>query len=151
MPRQSSRNISDAEPELQRLQAEIQKRFQSHFPEWELRPTTVFRSPEDQKKAFDGGFSNIDGIKKLGEHNYYPSRAIDNGIFRKKDGAWLDDLLTKKHVSQEQYKGMYGVYGLIAQIGGLRWGGDWNANGITVTPDPEESLNDIYHIELRKR
>lgn len=149
-PKESTRDLADAEQSLRARFEIIRLRWKSHFPEWELRPIAVYRSVADQQKAFASGNSRIDGVKKKGEHNHYPSRAIDAGIFRKTDGAWIDTLLEKKLVTIEQYRGMYAVYGLLAQSQGLRWGNDWNGNGIAVGPDPAESLVDAYHVELKK-
>lgn len=123
--------------------------FERRFPSYEIRPTTVTRSLEEQREAFKAGRSRLDGRKTKSLHNEEPSLAIDFGIFRKSDGAYLDELVTKGQFSKDLHFALYWICGLLAQRNGARYGGDWDGDGIPVLDDPNESLNDIYHIEKR--
>lgn len=142
----ASRHLGDAHPDLIEVFAAIKDRFERNFPGFELRPTCTYRSPQEQNEAFKAGRSRIDGVTKKGPHNHKPSRAIDVGIFHK--GEYLDTLLEQKRITKEQHIAMYWCIGLMAQKRGFRVGSDWNGNEILVGPDPAESLDDPYHIEM---
>lgn len=142
-----SRDLIDADPRLRECFRVISDRFAKWFPGWRLVVSCTYRSPEEQLVEFRAGRSRIDGIKNRGNHNYKPSRAIDVMIVSP-GGLLLDTLLANKRVSLEQFRAMYGLLVMWAQELGFRSGGDWNGNKILVGPDPEESLDDPYHIEL---
>ncbi len=86
-----------------------------------------YRSPEDQKKAFDAGNSKIDGVTQLGNHNYKPSRAVDllpypfDGWDRKDDFAHVATVMLRA-------AGELGIK--------LGWGGHW------------AKFKDLPHFEL---
>lgn len=145
-PLQSSNDISHAVPELRLKWPKIKLLWEAYFPGWVAKLGTVYRSPEDQFIAFKKGASKIDGIKKLGKHNKYPSEAIDVNFYNS-EGIWIVTLLEKKKITQEQFTGMYAVLGLLGHIHELRWGNDWNRNLLPVSPDPAESFVDVYHLE----
>jgi hypothetical protein len=145
----ASRDLKLAHPEIVSIFQVVKAVFEKSFPAFEIRPTCTYRSPDEQLEAFRKGTSQLDGFRKKGNHNYEPARAIDFGIFRRKDGAWIDDLVKKAQFDQSLAFSMYWNCGLLAQRNGARWGGDWDADGIPVVVDPTERLNDVYHIELR--
>ena len=149
----ATRDLNDAVPALREAFLRVKMRFESAFPRYELRPICVYRSPEEQKVAFDAGRSRLDGTTKKSFHNVKPARAIDAGIFKKNGSkvpaSYIDDLLEAKKFDADLHRALYSFYGLNARLEGLRWGGDWNSNGILVGPDPDESLNDPGHVEMR--
>lgn len=86
-PVYSSRKLKDADEDLQKAFRLIRLYYRSIRPGHTLVITRTFRSFEDQQKLYQKGrttkgkkVTNIDGIKKLGKHNYYPSKAIDVAV-----------------------------------------------------------------------
>ena len=80
------------------------------------------RSIERQQELFKKGFSKIDGIKKKGKHNYFPSLAIDIIPFKKGhnpfDGSKESDLMFNELA--KQFKEVARQLNIKIQ-----WGGDW--------------------------
>ena len=81
-----------------------------------------YRSIERQQELFKKGFSKIDGIKKKGKHNYFPSLAIDIIPFKKGhnpfDGSKESDLMFNELA--KQFKEVAKQLNIKIQ-----WGGDW--------------------------
>ena len=81
-----------------------------------------YRSTERQQELFKKGFSKIDGIKKKGKHNYFPSLAIDIIPFKKGhnpfDGSKESDLMFNELA--KQFKEVARQLNIKIQ-----WGGDW--------------------------
>ena len=83
------------------------------------------RSLARQKRLFDDGLSQIDGIQQMGNHNYSPSKAFDllpypgilHGI-----NIWND---------RDRFTLFAGFVLGVAAVKGieLRWGGDWDGDG----------------------
>jgi hypothetical protein len=148
-----SRDLKDALPELVAAYERVKKVFEATCVGYQLLPICTYRSPAEQKIAFDAGTSDKDGTRNLSKHNHHPSRAMDVRIVRKNPkgmpASHIDDLLKAKKFDPVLHVSLYWNFGLLAQRNGLRWGGDWNDNGLPVIPDPNEKLNDVYHIELR--
>ncbi len=93
-----------------------------------------FRSDADQLKAFEQGRSHIDGISKKGMHNYRPSLAFDAAPYP---------------INWNNKARFYMLAGVILAVAStlhipLRWGGDWNMNGIFT----DQTLHDLPHFEL---
>lgn len=145
----AGRNIKKAHPVLQAAWPELKRRFEAHCPEFELRVGEVDRSPEEQYAYFKAGLTTIDGYTKKGKHNYVPSKAVDAVIVHRASGLWIDTLRARKQISEGYFYAVYSVFGLIAQALGLRWGNDWDDDGVPVGPDPDEKFVDVYHVEVR--
>lgn len=81
-----------------------------------------YRSIERQQELFKKGFSKIDGVKKKGKHNYFPSLAIDIIPFKKGhnpfDGSKESDLMFNELA--KQFKEVAKQLNIKIQ-----WGGDW--------------------------
>lgn len=81
-----------------------------------------YRSIERQQELFKKGFSKIDGVKKKGKHNYFPSLAIDIIPFKKGhnpfDGSKESDLMFNELA--KQFKEVARQLNIKIQ-----WGGDW--------------------------
>ena len=93
------------------------------------------RSVELQQKAFRDGMSQIDGVSKMGNHNFTPSRAVDVA-------PWPIDW--------ENLKRFHILAGIILGVAGsmnvtLRWGGDWDRDGDFT----DQRLHDLPHFEVR--
>jgi peptidoglycan L-alanyl-D-glutamate endopeptidase CwlK len=107
------------------------------------------RGKEDQEKDFAEGKSKAHfGQSK---HNISPSMAVDVMKYYKDPPHlhWEDlndmELFAKFVLGvAEQLK----VNGLMTYR--VRWGGDWNMNGIRVDRDPDEHFIDGPHFELVK-
>lgn len=144
----ASRDLAKADQRIRGVYQAVKLIFERRFAGYELRPICTLRSLDEQLVEFKAGRSQIDGVSKKGPHNFDPSRAIDFGIFRKSDGAYLDDLVSKGQFSAELRNAMFWIVGLLAQRNGARWGGDWDGDGIPVPVDPTEHFNDDDHIEI---
>lgn len=101
------------------------------------------RSLEEQKRLYDEGKSKIDGISKLGNHNYDPSRAVDicayiNGRanWGQNYGCYLGGLVM----------GMAAHLLAMGQMSHLvRWGGNWKMDGRVIEG---QTFIDLPHFEL---
>jgi hypothetical protein len=141
-----TREITQATKKLQAFYAFAKQTFEAYFPDYVYKPTCVYRSPEEQLVEFNAGRSQRDGTKIIGAHNVIPARAFDGGIFRRSDGAYIDEIPS---FPETQRRALYAFVGLLAEHEGLRWGGDWNGNGVPVAVDKLEHLDDDDHIEDR--
>jgi hypothetical protein len=143
----ATRDISQADTELQEFFAFAKRTFELEFPEFTYKPTCVYRSIEEQLEEFKAGRSLIDGETKIGKHNRIPALAYDGGIFRRSDGAYIDAIAGFPPAFR---KALYAFIWLLAELKGFRAGGDWDGDGIPVDVDSDEHLNDVYHIEKRR-
>ena len=102
------------------------------------------RSLARQLQLFNEGRSQIDGIKRKGKHNFYPSRAFDFCPYYYRKLQWEDA------VSFAYLAGMFMYIGSYLRQRGLiecriRWGGNWNNNGVL---RKDQSFDDMPHIEI---
>lgn len=104
-----------------------------------------YRTIEKQQEYFKNGTSRIDGIKKLGPHNYPESRAFDIYIYHpiQKQLAYDPEHLTyvagvimtcAKYLRQNR-----------TVKNNLRWGGNWDSDGILLL---DQKLFDRPHFEI---
>lgn len=109
------------------------------------------RPKERQKKLFDEGKSKIDGITRLGKHNFKPSEAIDIYIYH-------PDLTTRRKLAYDKVSLAY-VVGLFKSVAeellekgeithNIRWGANWDGDGVI---DLDQSFDDYPHIEIIKQ
>ena len=96
-----------------------------------------YRSPEDQLKAFQSGKSKIDGINEKSKHNYSPSLAVD--IFGYVNGKADYSIPVMSYLA-----GVMDAVSADLNIP-LRWGGNWDGDGIIIT---DQSFDDLPHFEL---
>lgn len=100
------------------------------------------RNQADQDAAFASGASK----KKwpTGNHNSLPSRAMDVVATYMENGEKID--YSDTH-AQARLIGYF--ESVFDQMGvKIRLGMDWDMDWRSVGPDPTESFNDMYHIEL---
>lgn len=94
--------------------------------------------------------TNIDGVNKVGKHNFIPSEASDFFVYHKNKKVRLKIAYDKAHLSY--------VFGLLDSCSKelyyknqithlLRWGGNWDKDGILFY---DQSFNDLPHVELYK-
>ena len=98
------------------------------------------RTLERQLSLYHQGKSQIDGVNRKGEHNYWPSRAVDvlpypgeiNGV-----NVWND---------KQRFSVLAGLIMAAAKEEGvaIRWGGDWDGDG----NNADSNFNDLPHFEL---
>lgn len=92
--------------------------------------------------------TNIDGINKKGKHNYEPSEAAD--IF-----VWHNDKEIRMKIAYDKVHLAY-VMGIIYSCAEellekgkithkIRWGGNWDSDGIIIF---DQSFDDLPHIEI---
>jgi len=86
-PTKSSRSIKDANVLLKMAWPEIRKRYQKAHPGLTLIITQSHRTVKRQQKLYAKGRTKpgkkvtwVDGVKRIGKHNYYPSQAIDVAV-----------------------------------------------------------------------
>ena len=91
--------------------------------------TCTYRTPAEQKILYAQGrttpgsiVTNIDGVTKLSNHNYYPSRALDFAVLIGGQISW----------ATLNYQFMKDL----ARTHGLTWGGNWT------------TFKDYPHLEL---
>jgi peptidoglycan L-alanyl-D-glutamate endopeptidase CwlK len=96
------------------------------------------RTPDDQYGLFVRGLSTKDGFIKLSEHQ--SGKAWDIYGYVNGRATWDADILEaiKNHIFYEAEK--VGIE--------LRWGGDWDGDGIRVDKDENENFFDGAHFEL---
>ena len=97
----------------------------------------TYRSIEDQKKAFKEGKSKIDGVTQTSKHNALPARAVDYY-------GWVDG---KMDYTLPVMCYLAGVIEAVASELGIpvRWGGNWNGDGVILV---DQDFDDTPHIEL---
>jgi len=102
--------------------------------------TEGHRSKKRQLQLFREGKSKIDGINKMGKHNYDPSRAFDFVPYIRGNDPWSKQNWWLFHT-------IAGVFLSVAAGNGiqLRWGGDWDGDGT----NKDQSFHDLPHLELR--
>lgn len=100
------------------------------------------RSVERQQALFAEGKSQIDGVSRLGNHNYNPSRAFDFCPYP----VEIDGVNVYSAEGAHRFHVIAGVILACAaklQIP-VRWGGDWDMDGSM----RDQKLHDLPHIEL---
>ncbi len=101
------------------------------------------RSIELQKKYYDEGKSQIDGINKKGKHNYDPSLAVDIYLWINGRAQWDEESLS--YVAGL----IHGVSEMLLKEGKInhriRWGGNWDMDGEILT---DQTFQDRPHFEL---
>lgn len=105
------------------------------------------RTTREQQDLFVRKLSKKDGINNPSYHQ--SGMAVDIAIFE--DGKYSNDADKYETVSkifEVQFQTLKAL-GVFPATAVLRWGGDWNMNGIRVDKDKAESFMDLPHFELR--
>lgn len=106
------------------------------------------RSVERQQELFEQGRSKIDGVTRKGKHNYTPSLACDIYIYHK-DLSWRRKMAYDIPHLTYVAGVIFSAYEELKSQGKvkstLRWGADWNRNGIIAM---DQSFDDYPHFEL---
>jgi len=124
-----SRKLNDADDKLSTLFSIGRYLFENDYPSRKLIITTTWRSPEEQQMLYAQGrtkpgqiVTQLDGVNKLSNHNYHPSRALDFAVVINGAITW----------DEAEYK----KAGPYFTVRGLLWGGNWT------------SFKDYPHLEL---
>jgi len=107
-----------------------------------------YRSVERQNLLFRQKKSKIDGVNKKGKHNYSPSLAVDIYIYHPNRSTQKKIMYDAMHLSY--------VLGIVTSCAielydkgeiksKIRWGGNWDSDGIIAY---DHSFRDLPHIEL---
>lgn len=128
----------------------LQKVFNRVVKELDCTITCGHRTQGEQLQLFKQGrtltkgvwlktgrtVTNIDGYKKLGKHNYYPSKAVDVCPY---PIDWED---------LERFNKLHEVIMRVASEEGVElvWGADWDSDGDIM----EHLLQDYPHYELKE-
>lgn len=139
----SIERISQCDVRLQRV-------FNKVIQEFDFTVTCGHRTQGEQLQLFKQGrtltngewiktgktVTNIDGYKKKGKHNYFPSLAIDVVPY---PVDWND---------LDRFKELHKVVMRVASEEGVElvWGADWDSDGDIA----EHSLQDYPHYELKE-
>jgi peptidoglycan L-alanyl-D-glutamate endopeptidase CwlK len=97
------------------------------------------RTPEDQNYLFKSGKSKCDGYNK--KSNHQSGNAFDIFLYIDGKASWNRDKLQEvAHHLQTIAKDCFST--------NLRWGADWDRDGIRVDKDKDESFFDGAHFEI---
>lgn len=135
-----SRDLAHCHPELARRYQALRADYEAEVCR-QLVVTSTYRSPEAQAALYAQGrtapgavVTKLDGSPgKRSRHNRWPSEALDVAVDI--------DPGPGKHISWDT--AAYAPLGPLAARHGLRWGGDWNGDGL-----PNETFVDLPHLEL---
>ncbi|MAX80336.1 MAG: peptidase [Crocinitomicaceae bacterium] len=103
------------------------------------------RSVEKQQQYFREDKSKIDGITKLGKHNYHPSLAVDIYPYVNGKAEWDNEHLSYLSGVIEACANILVQQGRIGHR--IRWGGNWDMDGAILI---DQSFDDRPHFELIK-
>jgi len=151
--------LADAHPALARGIVELAERYAEAYPSRALSIIWVHRSPEEQNRAFEKGYSKVDGKNSFSRHNFLPSLAADvwvYGVEEQPDGGLFEGrpgrdqgaslILRRGDLglnSKEVWREYEQMGEIAAQITGITkplfWGGHW------------ARIKDGPHIEVHAR
>lgn len=95
------------------------------------------RNAEQQNGLYLKKKSTKDGYNKRSKHQF--GDALDFVIYSAGKAVWRADDYEEVWFTFLEVAAEFGV--------DIRWGGDWNMNGIRVDKDPKERLLDCGHVE----
>lgn len=97
-----------------------------------------WRSDSEQNELFKNKKSKKNGTTSKSKHQ--SGRAIDFVIYKGGKAVWYADM----------YEDVWMTFNAVARELNikLRWGGDWNMNGIRVDKDKNERFLDAGHVEM---
>jgi len=142
MPAFSQRSIQ----RLETCDARLRRLFRAVVVEHDCTILEGHRSVARQQELHRQGKSKIDGVRRKGQHNYKPSRAVDVA-------PYPIDWNTSKPATRKRWLDFARAVFAEADRQGLkvRWGVDWNQNWDRVSDpmsDPDQRFNDWPHWEI---
>lgn len=113
-----------------------------------IPPTGGRRTPEEQNELFNKGWSKLDGYSKKSYHQ--SGMAVDIVVYEdgKKSYSCLDKYEEISILFMENFESLREL-GVFPNTSYLRWGFDWDKDGVRGDRDPDERFYDAPHFELR--
>lgn len=105
------------------------------------------RTTREQQDLFSKKLSKKDGVNNRSYHQ--EGLAIDIAIFE--NGKYSNDIDKYEAVAKifmEQFSKLKSL-GVFPEASYLRWGADWDRDGVRVDKDPDEAFMDAPHFEIR--
>lgn len=136
MNKRDLRRLRGVTPRLIVVLYEAQKRSSYNFHVGYLGGR---RTSQEQYELFNKKRSSKDGYKRLSKHQ--SGKAVDFVIYINGKAIWTPNEYEK--VAKLMQEISIELFGLP-----LRWGGDWDQDGIRVDKDPDEKFLDAGHIEI---
>jgi hypothetical protein len=127
----SEKKLATCHPKIQELM-----RIAIKVTPYDFAVIEGHRSVERQQELFAAGMTQIDGITKLGKHNWTPSKAVDCVPF---PIDWTN--VKRFHILAGVILGVAGGMGLA-----IRAGIDWDGDGDFT----DQSFHDLPHYELKE-
>lgn len=126
--------LEDLHPWLREKVEKVAEKHQLAFPGRALCLIWGHRSKKEQRAAYEAGYSKLDGYRKVGLHNYYPSLAADLWVYI--DAPEFDQVLVEGRLKRGTYerlclmrrgdfKNYYLPLAKIAKAEGLEAGALW--------------------------
>ena len=150
----SLRKLAECHPDLQEVAKEAIKDSEIDFG-----ISHGYRDPDYQFELFKKGrtfldgrwvktgavVTYLDGYEKRSKHNFTPSPAFD--IF-----LWPREIMYDSHHLAAVGHHIIATASRLRRMGKiaseLRWGNNWNGNGLMVAKDDQEKFVDAPHFEL---
>lgn len=98
------------------------------------------RTSREQNDLFKNNKTKKDGYKKLSKHQ--TGKAVDFVVYDN-NGKYIQTVDIYESIARLMQDISLELFGLP-----LRWGGDWDGDGIRVDKDPTESFLDAGHVEI---
>ena len=98
------------------------------------------RTSQQQNELFKKNKSKKDGYKKLSKHQ--SGRAVDFVVYDN-NGKYIQTVNIYESIARLMQDISLELFGLP-----LRWGGDWDGDGIRVDKDSTETFLDAGHVEI---
>ena len=114
--------------------------------------TCGHRTAKEQQRLYQQGrttkgsiVTNVDGIKKLSDHNAFPSRVVDFHAYVPTNKKMTFDHRTLSVIAGCVFSAARVLMssGAINPKSFIRWGGDWDRDGVIVV---DQNLIDLPHI-----
>lgn len=137
----SLRRLQACHPDIQTIMHEVIR-----VSEHDMTIVCGRRGEREQEEAFKNGNSRA----RYGEspHNCDPSMAVDVAPYMDGRIQWNNDYLWAELAGTIKAVNMALIEdGKVSHT--LRWGNDWDGDGIPVARDPDESFVDSPHFEIR--
>ena len=121
-----SRDIRACTPTLQYFFPALKAWYFKKFPDRTLSLSCTSRSLEEQKAEFKAGRSKCDGVIKMSNHQYSPSKAFDVFVVIAGKAVWEEIYYVPMALAIKE----------LGYEGKVKWGGDFRS-----------FKGDVYHFE----
>lgn len=134
--KESKRKLMTCHGKLQALFVEVVK-------DWDCTILTGYRGKQEQEELYRQGKTQL--TFPHSKHNKTPAMAVDVAPYH-------DDEPHIRWDNANEFAHFAGYVKGIAKNRGMdiRWGGDWDMDGLPVPEDPDEDFDDVVHFELHE-